>query len=293
MSDLLKKKKNYVLMIVSLCLFFGLYSSAFAQGLNWEGQTGALLTPFAYTSKSEKDKVGKPQVSFHYLNGGEVLGNHVQASITVGMGNRFEVGYTRNMAFKGSTALAPAFSKDFNIFHAKLKVVEENAGKKNWVPAISGGFVVRTNVKRAGGFLANKTETNGDIYVVATKTITQIKGLPVVLSGGVKATNASIFSIAGNATDWSPRGFLTLAAVVSGKSKQTVIIGAEAVQQPKYIKGLPGATVPTSFSYFTRIIPNKVPLAIDLAIVQAAGKIAPGVDVKARARFGMGLSYQF
>ncbi|MEZ5306030.1 MAG: DUF3034 family protein [Pyrinomonadaceae bacterium] len=286
-------KKQFLLVIVVIYLFSGSISVLKAQGLNWEGQTGALLTPFAYTSKSDEKTFGKPQVSFHYLAAGDVIGNHIQTSVTVGAAKRVEFGYTRNIAIEGGSPLAPLFSKDINIFHGKVNIVEENAGNSKALPAISAGFVARTNVKRAGGYLADQTETNGDVYVVATKTITQIKGLPIVLSGGVKATNASVMGIAGNSPDWKARGFGTVAAVVSGSSKTTVIVGAEAVQQPKYVKGLPGATVPTSFSYFTRIIPNKVPMAIDLAIVQAAGEIAPGVDLKARARFGMGISYQF
>lgn len=285
---------KFGLRIAAVCmLFLGSFLSVQAQGLNWEGQTGALTTPFAYTMQTEGEKITKPQVSFHYLNGGEVLGNHFQASATVGVGKRFEFGYTRNLVAKGDNALSPVFSKGFNIFHAKLNVVQENTGKKKWVPAISGGFVLRTNVKRVGGYLANKEETNGDVYVVATKTITEIKGLPIVLSGGVKGTNASIMGIAGNSPRWEARAFGGAAFVVKGPSKSTLIFGAEAAQQPKYVKGLPGATIPTTLDYFVRIIPSKTPLAVDFAIVQAAGKIMPGVDVKARARFGMGISYKF
>ena len=47
--------------------------TSFAQGLNWDGQTGALITPFAYTASTPAHKFGKPEVAFHYLNGGEVI----------------------------------------------------------------------------------------------------------------------------------------------------------------------------------------------------------------------------
>lgn len=293
MFSISKAKKFGFGIVFGCALFFCSFINSFAQGLNWEGQTGALTTPFAYTMKHENDKVTKPQVAFHYLNGGEVLGHHFQASATVGVGKRFEFGYTRNMVAKGDSPLSPVFSKGFNIFHAKLNVVEENKGGKKWVPAVSFGGVLRTNVKRVGGYLANDETANGDIYAVATKTITQVEGLPIVLSGGVKATNASIMGIAGNATDWKARAFGGAAFVVKGPSKSTLIFGAEAVQQPKHVKGLPGATIPTTLDYFVRIIPAKTPLAVDFAIVQAAGVITPGVDVKARARFGMGVSYNF
>ena len=63
------------------------------QSLNWEGQTGAFATPFAYTGPSPKGGFGLPAVSFHYLNGGDALGGFYEVSGTVGFLKRFEVGY--------------------------------------------------------------------------------------------------------------------------------------------------------------------------------------------------------
>ncbi|MBS1795147.1 MAG: DUF3034 family protein [Acidobacteria bacterium] len=288
-------KYKFILLIGAVLLILPTLTRA--QGLNWEGQTGAFVTPFAYTSASEKNKFGKPQIAFHYLNAGSVVGNHFQFSITVGAAKRVEFGYTRNVAAEGSnTTFSPLFSEDFNIFHGKAVLVEENANKTKWVPAIAVGFVARTNVKRVGAIISplTKSTTNGEVYVVATKTITQIKGLPIVLSGGVKTTNASILGVAGNAPGWKARGFAAAAFVVNGPSKSTLIFGAEALQQPKFIRGLPGPTVPTTLTYFTRIIPkSKHPFNIDFGIAQVAGKITPGVDLKARHQFAMGISYQF
>lgn len=285
-------KTARLLILTAIAIIAIPASSAFAQGLNWEGQTGAFITPFAYTSASEEKKFGKPQISFHYLNAGEVVGNHVQTSVTVGAAKRVEFGYTRNFSMKGDSALSGLFSKGFNIFHGKVNLVPENSGKKNWVPAISAGFVARTNVQRVGS--VTSSTNNGDVYVVATKTITQIKGLPIVLSGGVKGTNASVLGVAGNAPDWKARGFAAAAFVVTGPSKSTLIFGAEALQQPKYIKGLPGPTVPTTLAYWVRIVPkSKYPWNIDFGVAQVAGKITPGIDLKARHQFAMGISYQF
>jgi hypothetical protein len=56
--------------------------SAFAQGLNWEGQTGAFVAPFACTSASSAGHFGLPQLAFHYLDGGSVAGNDFQVSVT-------------------------------------------------------------------------------------------------------------------------------------------------------------------------------------------------------------------
>lgn len=284
------------LLILTFAIVAMASVASHAQGLNWEGQTGAFITPFAYTSASEDGKFGKPQISFHYLNAGEVVGNHVQTSITVGAAKRVEFGYTRNFSAKGSSALSGLFSKGFNIFHGKVNFVAENAGKKNWVPAISAGFVARTNVERVGAVLSplTKETTNGEVYVVGTKTITQTKGLPIVLNFGVKATNASLFGVAGKTTAWKGRMFVGAGFVVTGPGKSTLIFGAEAVQQAREIQGLPGASMPTSLAYWVRILPkSEHKFNIDLGVGQFAGKIMPGVDVKARHQFAMGISYQF
>lgn len=272
-----------------------LFSFAQAQGLNWEGQTGAFITPFAYNSQSPGNGIGHPQIAFHYLNAGSVIGNDFQASITVGLPGRAEFGYTRAFVSAGKTpVLSGLFDSGFNTVHGKVNVVPENAAKTKYIPAISAGFVVRSQVRRVGGMLNSQDTTNGDIYLVATKTVTQVRGLPFVLSLGVKATNASIMGLAGNASAWQGRAFGAAAFVVKGPAKSQLILGSEFAQQPRYIKDLPGATVPTTLTCFVRIVPNaEVPFNLDFGVAQAAGKIAPGVDVKARAQFAMGVSYRF
>src|SRR5271169_259938 len=113
-----------------------------AQNLNWDGQTGALVTPFAYTSSSPARGIGLPSVSFHYLDGGDVLGGFFESSVTIGFLKRFEAGYSRASSSDGTTsALSPLFEGGFNIFHAKANLLGENARKHNYLPAISLGFV--------------------------------------------------------------------------------------------------------------------------------------------------------
>ncbi|MBS1812872.1 MAG: DUF3034 family protein [Acidobacteria bacterium] len=276
-----------LLMVFSVC--------SLAQGLNWEGQTGAFITPFAYTSPSPADGIGHPNVAFHYLNTGSVIGNNFQGSITVGLMGRAEFGYTRSFVSAGDTTLSPLFKNGFNTVHGKVNFIPENVKKTKWVPGISAGFVARTQVRRVGGAIKAQDTTNGDIYLVATKVITQIPGLPILLNAGVKATNASIFGLAGNASAWQGRAFGAAAFVLKGPSRKSqVIVGSEFAQQPRHIQDLPGAVVPTTMTYFARIVPNsEKPFNIDFGIAQAAGKIAPGVDVKARAQFAMGITYRF
>lgn len=289
------KLLTYLLLTVALTLLAAPFCLVSAQGLNWEGQTGAFITPFAYTSQSPTDGVGRPQVAFHFLNTGSVIGNNMQASATLGFLGRAEIGYTRSFNVAGSsTAFSPLFEGGFNTFHGKLTLVPENAAKTKYVPAIAAGFVVRSQVKHVGGVLTNKETTNGDFYLVGTKTITQVKGLPFLLNFGVKGTNASVFGIAGNATKWEARAFGAVAFVFKGPAKSTLIFGSEAAQQPRYIKDLPGATVPTTMTYFVRIVPMpEKAFNLDFGVAQAVGKIAPGVDLKARSQFAMGTSYRF
>ena len=88
--------------VVAAALFFFLLVPLAAAQLNWEGQTGGLITPFAYTSSSSMG-VGRPQLALHYLNGGPVLGNDFQVSITAGFLKIAEGGFTRTSTFWGTT----------------------------------------------------------------------------------------------------------------------------------------------------------------------------------------------
>jgi hypothetical protein len=157
--------------------------AVYAQSLNWEGQTGVFVTPLAYTAASPKNNIGRPIVAYHYLNGGEVLGGFHTASVTVGLAARTEFGYTRTFHQAGDTAgLSPLWKGGFNIVHGKINLLPENVGKHNWAPALSAGFVARTQVNHVSGVLAGKKYNNADFYLVATKTVTQVKGLPLVFN---------------------------------------------------------------------------------------------------------------
>ena len=171
-----------------------------AQRLNWEGQTGAFLTLFAHATASSAHGFESPSVSFHDLNGGDVIGGLYQISATVRFLKRFEAVYTRALNSVGNTpGPRPLFEDGFNTFPGKANFVAENAGKHNYLPALSAGFILRPQVHHVGGVIAGKNTTNGDADLVATKTITQIKSPSIVANLGIKATNALAFGIAGNA----------------------------------------------------------------------------------------------
>ncbi|HTT17332.1 MAG TPA: DUF3034 family protein [Candidatus Sulfotelmatobacter sp.] len=266
-----------------------------AQNLNWEGQTGAFVTPFAYMSPSSAGGFGLPAVSFHYLDGGNVLGGFYEVSATVGFLKRFEAGYSRALNSDGSVpTLSPLFNGGFNIFHAKANLLGENAGNHNYVPAISLGFVARTDVRRVGGVLKSNDTHNEDFYLVATKTITYFRVLPIVANFGFKVTNASVLGIAGNAPDWQGRLFGAVGFVLPAPKGSKVVLGSEFLQEPHHIEGLPGATLPTTLTYFARVTPHgELPLNIDFGVAQVANRIMPGTELHARAQFALGVSYRF
>jgi hypothetical protein len=269
--------------------------AAAAQSLNWDGQTGVFITPLAYTAASPHNNFGRPVVAYHFLNAGSVLGNFHTVSVTEGVGGRVEFGYTRNFHQEGGTAgLSPLWGSGFNLVHAKVNVVQENAGKNAWLPAFSAGFVARTQDRNVSGLLLtpNKSYSNADFYLVASKTITQTKAVPIVLNLGYKATNASVYGLAGNAPAYKGRLFGAAAFVFKGPARSTLIFGSEFSQEPREVQNLPGAIVPTTITYAARIVPlAERKFNIDFGVAQVAGVIEPGVNLKARHQFALGISY--
>jgi hypothetical protein len=275
---------------------------AVAQSLNWEGQTGVFVTPLAYSVSTGDARLSIPVVSYHYLNAGPVLGNFHQVSITMGAFNRVEFGYTGNLHQDGSTTgLSGLWSGGFNAFHGKVNLLRE---RRSGLPALSVGFVARTQVRNVGGVIQGHDTNNQDFYVVATKTITRFRKLPLVFNAGFKATNASLLGLAGNAPGYSGRAFGAAGFAFKGPGRSTILLGSEVLQQPRSIEGLPGAVMPTTITYAVRIVPSgalpihgwgveKPKLTLDFGVAQAAGNIMPGVNLQARHQFAFGISYGF
>jgi hypothetical protein len=155
--------------------------------------------------------------------------------------------------------------------------------------------MLRTQVHNVGGALLDQSTRNGDIYAVATKTVTQTKKVPLVLSGGYRGTNSELWGMGGNAPSMTGRAFGALAFVFKGPAHSTLILGSEVAQQPRHPDQLPGAVIPTTLTYCLRVVPvpERQKLNIDVGVAQIAGKIAPGVNLQSRAQFGMQLSYGF
>lgn len=273
--------------------------SLHAQALGWEGETGVFVTPLAYTASAEGQKL-HAVVSYHYLNAGPVIGDFHEGSTELGIGKRLEIGYTRAGHIEGGdAALSPLWQNGFDIFNGKAILVPENYGKKSWVPAISTGFMARTGDRNVGNYLTwnpakNNGKSNGDIYLVGTKLITQSKKVPIVLNFGVRGTNAELWGMGGNAPDWQARAFGAAAFVLKGPKKSTVIFGSEAAQQPHHPDGFPTLNIPTTLTYCVRVIPTgRHKLNFDAGVAQIAGQVLPTVNLKARHQFGLQVSYGF
>ncbi|MFT4111779.1 hypothetical protein [Silvibacterium sp.] len=305
-------------------------AAANAQSLGYEGPTGVFVTPLAYTSASPTHGLGKPSVAYHFLDTGSVVGTYSTVSITEGVAGRFEFGYTGVTHSAGedksnAVNLSPLWNSGYSIVHGKATIVSENAFQQKWLPAIAVGGIVRMNDSNVGNGVNSDSlhtalsitsgvqgTTNGDIYLVATKVIPQFtkitKKVPLLLSGGVRGTNAQLWGIAGNAPEWSANAFGTVGFVFTAPKKTTIILAAEAVQQPRHLAvTLPSGhetgilDFPTSEVYAVRVTPGFAhKFNADLGVLQAAGNVGSSptlpsvlVNLNARARVAFGLSYGF
>lgn len=268
-----------------------------AQSIAMEGETGIFTTPTAYTVASPKMKFALPTISYHYIDGGDVIGDFNYVSATSGFDNRFEFGYTRSIHVLGDTSnetLRHLWTNGYNIFSGKGIAIKENSWNQKWVPSVAVGFIVRSQVKNVGGVLRNKQTTNGDVYLAVSKVITQLKPMPVLITGGLRGTDAALWGIAGNATGWSYYAFGNVGFIFQGPVKSTVILGAEVSQQPQHIIGLPTVDIRTTEAYAVRVLPTpKYKLNIDFGVLHGPETIAQGINLKAGYRPVVGVSYAF
>jgi hypothetical protein len=259
--------------------------------LNWEGQTGGLITPFAYTN-SPSMGFFRPELALHYMNGGAVLGNDFQVSITTGFLKIAEGGFTHTFNIQGSDEMAPLFANGFNAGHIKFRLVPENAWHRSFVPAIAAGAIVRTQVRRVTEVTERENTTATDFFVVGTKTIRS--PLPVVLNFGVKLTNASMFGIAANSPGWEFKSFGGAFFGVKAPRHSRLMLGAEFAQQPRELKEVPGPVVPTTLSYLARWqSASDRPLTVELGLAQLGGNLTPSYDLEARHQVVLGVGYHF
>lgn len=278
-------------LTLAVVLMFLFTSPVLAQ-LNWEGQTGGLITPFAYTSPSSMG-VARPELAFHYLNGGSVLGNDFQVSITAGFLKIAEGGFTRTFNAMGNDELAPLFANGFNAAHIKFRLMPENAWHSSFLPAVAAGAIVRTQVRRVTEVTERENTTATDFFLVGTKTLANLK-VPLVLNLGVKLTNASILGIAANSPGWEFKPFGGLFFTLKAPRHSRLMLGSEFARQPRQLKEVPGVVVPTSLAYVARWSPaSDHPLTLEVGMMQLGNNLGSGFDMEARHQVVLGASYHF
>jgi hypothetical protein len=319
--------KMKLIQKISLCgsltaaLLFA--STLKAQQLTLEGQTGGFLTPTAYVVYTEKGQIfSHPAVGYHFVDTNKVIGDIHTFNITEGLANRAEIGYTRTVHLHGDSA---AFSglwntgSGLNVFHGKVVAIKDGQFGP-WTPGLAVGGLVRLDDEFVSGVLnkeltgVSKSYTNGDVYVVATKTWLHAP-LPFVANFGWKATNASIYGIGGQSTRFGGRLFGGLGIPLPGPFKTAIVPATGFTQQPPQVENLGGilvggrAHLPTTMDYAVRITQATHPhFSFDIGVGQVAGNIGTTavptglpsppvvlvpVNLQARHVLGMGLSYRY
>jgi hypothetical protein len=283
-----------------------------AQQLTLEGQTGGFLTPTAYVVYTARGQFfSHPAVGFHFIDASAVIGKIETVSITEAFANRAEAGYTRSIHQYGdqpTTAATPLGLSSLwnysgmNVFHGKV-IAFKDGQFGAWMPGIAIGGVVRTNDHFVSGAAnktltgADKAYTNGDVYVVVTKTWAK-PPVPFLLNLGWKATNGTIFGIGGQSTRFGGRFFGGLGIPVPLGHGIVAVPSAGFTQEPKTSVNLNtllnaalyqceaelacnpasyplmSAHIPTTLDYAVRVTQrNKPHFAFDIGVGQVAGNI--------------------
>ena len=282
-----------------LAICVGLYllcsQSAESQALTMDGQSGVFFQPWANVVPSAPRKFNGPTLSYHAVTAGPVAGDYFNVSVEEGFSNWLEFGFTRdNHSDGGDPTYSPLFNyAGMNIFNVKAKVVPENAHHLPWVPAFAVGGAIRTNDPYVSQTFAQKNATNGDVFGVGTKLAVIEKKLPLLLSGGVRGTNAAVYGYGGNATNWQARAFGAFAIPLPIKH---VLIAptVEVDQEPHHLAYVTYANIPTTEIYAVRLsgFPT-LKWSVDVGTGHVASDVAPGINLKANNALAVAFDYRF
>lgn len=318
-----------------------------AQNLTLEGYTGGFITPTAYVVESEKGQLfSHPAVGYHFIGSNAVIGNIHTFGIAEGIGNRAEVSYGRNVHITGNSAsFSPLWHfNGMNIFAGKVVAIKDGQFYK-YMPGVAVGGITRTQDRFVSGpaiplavqsydYLcivtesctpvpvpAAKSYSNGDVYIVATKTWAK-PPVPFLATFGWKVTNASILGIGGQSTRFMGRFFGGVGIPLPGPWKTAIVPSAGFMQEPPQIQNLSAllvspptyappspAHIPTTLDYAIRVTQREHPhFTFDIGVGQVAGMIgttltptgnplqpfAPlAVNLQARHVVATGLSYRY
>jgi len=290
-----QKLVRLALLGASLVVALATGKWSLGQALTMDGQSGVFFQPWANVVPAAPRKWNDPTLSYHAVTAGPVAGDYFNVSVEEGFGNWLEFGFTRdNHTDGGNPTFSPLFNyAGMNIFNVKTKLVAEDMGHHKWVPAVAVGGVLRTNVPYVSQSFIHSNATNGDLYGVATKVVVIAKKLPVLLSGGVRGTNAEVYGYGGNATNWQARAFGAIGFPVPIKGL-LIAPTFEVDQEPHHLAYITYANIPTTLVYAVRI--SRYPdmkWSVDIGTGHVASTAAPGVDLKANNALAIALDYRF
>lgn len=268
-----------------------------AQALNMDGQSGVFFQPWAEEVPSEHNKFGGTTAAFHVVVAGPVAGDYLNVGVEEGFGNWLEFGYTRsNHTDGGDPAISPLFNfAGMNIFNFKAKLLSAKSTGRKYLPTISVGGVLRTNDPFIVQAVRHQNATNGDVYLVGTKLfIIGNNKFAFLLNGGVRGTNAQKYGYGGNTIDWEARAFGAIAFPIPIRKLFVIAPTFEIDQEPRYIKYVPGATVPTDLIYAVRI--SRQPdsrWSFDVGTGHVGATLAPGINVKVNNALAFAADFRF
>jgi hypothetical protein len=295
MNRYVKISSRVIFAVALSAVLTGAPLKAVAQALTMDGSSGVFFQPWANVVPSSPGRFNGPTLAYHAVTAGPVAGDYFNVSVEEGFGNWLEFGYTRdNHTDGGNPTFSPLFNDaGMNIFNIKAKVIPENFHQQKWIPAFAIGGALRTNDPYVSQASAQTTATNGDIYGVATKLVVIEKKFPILLSGGVKGTNAEVYGYGGNATNWQARAFGALAIPIPVKH---VLIAptVEIDQEPHHLKYVAYANIPTTEVYAVRVsdYPNQK-WAIDVGTGHVASTVFPGIGLKVNNALAIAFDYRF
>ena len=113
-------------------------------------------------------------------------------------------------------------------------------------------------------------------------------------TGGVRGTNAQKYGYGGNTLDWEARAFGGVAFPIPIKGKIVVAPALEVNQEPRYIKYIPGAHLPTDLIYAVRV--SRYPdsrWTFDVGTGHLGATLEPGINIKANNAIAIAADFRF
>ena len=266
------------------------------QALNMDGQSGIFFQPWADVVPAAHDQFGAPTMSFHVVDAGPIAGDYLNVGVEEGFGNWLEFGFTRNNHTDGGDrTISPLFNfAGMNMFNVKAKLIPSGARRLKYVPAFSVGGVLRTNDPFVVQSLQHKDATNGDAYGVATELFTFGKKFAFLANAGVRGTNAQKYGYGGNTLDWEARAFGGLAFPIPFRKAILIAPTVEVDQEPRYIKYVPTAHLPTDLIYAVRV--SRYPdskWTFDVGTGHVGATLAQGINIKVNNAIAFAVDFRF